>query len=81
MFTVATEPHDVLAPEMLWSAGENKARRAELRHAKIARLAYYIWQVDGEQSGYAESNWLIAEHVFETGRFPETRTVPAGLGA
>lgn len=36
---------------MLRSAREDEAPRAELRHAKVTHFAYYIWQVDGEQSG------------------------------
>jgi hypothetical protein len=69
-FTVATRQQETLDREALRPAWDNaEARRAELRHAKIARLAYYIWQVRGEQSGCSEINWLIAEHVFETGRF------------
>ena len=46
-----------------------EARRAELRKAKIARMAYCIWQFRGEQGWCAEVDWLIAEHLFETGRF------------
>ena len=79
MFTRATTqmlPRSELRP-VLDSA---EARRAELREAKIARMAYYIWQVRGEQGGCAEIDWLIAEHVFETGRFGIARA-PADLDA
>ena len=68
MFTRATTqmlPRSELRP-VLYSA---EARRSDLREAKIARMAYHIWQVRGEQGGCAEVDWLIAEHVFETGRF------------
>ena len=79
MFTRATTqmlPTSDLRP-FLDSA---EARRVELREAKIARMACYIWQVRGEQGGCAEIDWLIAEHVFETGRFGNP-TAPADLGA
>ena len=70
MFTVGTKQQEMLAREGFRPAWYNEeVRRAELRHAKIERLACYIWQVHGEQSGCAEINWLIAEHLFETGRF------------
>ena len=58
---------------VLRSDHEDHARWAELRHAKIGRLAYYIWHIGGEQTGRDQVNWLIAEHVFEAGKF---RTYP-----
>ena len=58
---------------------DDDARRAELRHAKIGRLAYYIWQIGGEQTGQDEVDWLIAEHILETAKFrtPRDTDTPA----
>jgi len=58
---------------------DDDAWRAELRHAKIGRLAYYIWQIGGEQTGQDEVDWLIAEHILETAKFrtPRDTDTPA----
>jgi DUF2934 family protein len=47
--------------------------RANLRHDKIARLAYYLWQSGGALSGGAEADWSIAEHIFDTAHFRTMR--------
>jgi Protein of unknown function (DUF2934) len=57
---------------------EVEVRRTELRHTKIERLAYYVWHIGGEQIGHADIDWLIAEHVFETGRFRMPKQLTAG---
>ena len=75
MFTGATKQQMRVTRTALGPVlDSSEARRTEMRHARIARLAYYIWQVRGEQSARAEIDWLIAEHVFETGRFLSIRT-------
>ena len=54
---------------LLRSEREDHTRLAELRHAKIARLAYYLWQIGGEQTGSGKVNWLVAEHIFGSAKF------------
>lgn len=70
MFSRATTERAMLpSNELRPVVDSDEARRTELREGKIARMAYYIWQVRGDQGGCAEMDWLIAERVFETGRF------------
>lgn len=44
-------------------------RRIHQRHAKIATLAYFLWCWGGRRNGYADVDWRISEHIFETASF------------
>ncbi len=38
----------------------------DLRHQQIARLAYEIWQQNGQPAGSAEHDWLLAERMVDS---------------
>lgn len=48
---------------------QKENRRIEQRHGKIAKLAYFLWCCGGCRNGYADTDWRIAEHIFDTASF------------
>lgn len=44
-----------------------RVKDPDTHRLKIEELAYFLWQNAGEPAGTADRDWLLAEHVVETG--------------
>ena len=40
---------------------------ANLRHQRVAKLAYELWERNGRPPGSAERDWLLAEQILQLG--------------
>lgn len=60
---------DVQAPERGEPVEQVRDHIVQQRHAKIEKLAYFLWCCGGRRNGYADDDWCIAEHLFDTASF------------